>query len=109
MRKLILLFTLLVGSLALGQEDVPYKVLGYYKNIDGELLKIYKDSYTVRFTRTKDVVVLAAGTISMDSGELLITRNDKDDQYKLVFYVGTTNIVIYKPRSTQAWVWYRIR
>ena len=99
----------MVGTLAFGQEAVPYKVLGYYKNIDGELLQIYRDFDTVRFTRTKDVEVLAAGTISMDSGELLITRNDKNDQYKLVFYVGTTNIVIYKPRSTQAWVWYRIQ
>lgn len=108
MKKLILLITLMVGTLAFGQEDVPNKLLGVYKNIDGEILSINRDLDKITFIRTKDNLVLATGTITMESGALHINRKDKEDHYNLSFYTGTTNIVIYKPRSTQAWVWYRI-
>ena len=38
MKKLILLITLMVGSLAFGQEDVPYEMFGVWLNGEGEAL-----------------------------------------------------------------------
>ena len=109
MKKLVFLLFIMVGSLAFGQEDVPYKLFGVYKNLDGEILSINRDLDGVVFVRSKDDIVLATGTIALEDGELHIKRKDTDDSYNLSFFVGTTNIVIYKPRSTKAWLWYRIR
>ena len=109
MKKLILLFTLMVGSLAFGQEAVPYDMLGIWINGEGEALKISRDGDQIVFSRRNTKGILAAGYIEEVDGELHIIRYDKKDNYNLGYFIGKDNMVISKPRSQQAWVWSRIQ
>ena len=109
MKKLILILSLVVGSLAFGQEDVPYKMLGVWQNLDNEFVKIYTniDGNTF-FQRVKGKTVIASGQIIRSGNEIHIVRSDKKDEYNLVFIIGDTNMVITKPRSDQAWLWNKV-
>ena len=108
MRKLLLFFTLIVCSLAFGQEDVPYSVLGVWVNGDGEAVRITREVDQVVFQRRNASGILAAGTITMVDGELHIVRADCKDEYSLAFFVGNETMVISKPRSTSAWLWNKV-
>lgn len=109
MKKFIILFSLLVSSLAFGQEDIPVSLFGIYANGDGEVLQISRDLDKVVFQRRSKYKMEATGTIKLVDGELHIIRADKKDEYSLAFFIGNENIVIHKPRSTQAWLWTRIQ
>jgi len=109
MKKLILLITLMVGSLAFGQEDVPYGMLGIWVNGEGEALKIIRQGEEIVFNRRNINGILAAGYIKEVDGELHIVRFDKEDSYNLAYFVGADNMVISKPRSQQAWIWYKVQ
>lgn len=109
MKKLIIVLTLLVSSLVSGQESVPTNLFGAYINDDGEVLSINRDLDKVVFVRKSKTKVEAAGTIKMVDGELHIIRIDSNDEYRLAFFIGNENLVIYKPRSTSAWLWTRIQ
>lgn len=109
MRKFLLLITLMVGSLAFGQEDVPYEALGVWANTEGEVLVISRAQDLIVFVRKDKDKILAQGQIVMVDGELHINRYDTDDEYRLGFFIGITNMVINKPRSTTAWLWTRIQ
>jgi hypothetical protein len=110
MKKLILLITLMVGSLAFGQEDVPYEMFGVWLNGDGEALQITRDGDNVNFIRRSATTILATGTIKAVDGELHVIRRDKEDQYSLAYFVGNETMVIYKPREKKrAWLWTRIQ
>jgi len=109
MKKLILLFTFMVGSLAFGQEDIPYDMFGVWVNGEGEALKISRQGDQVVFSRRNMGGILAAGFIKEVDGELHIIRYDKEDSYNLAYFVGNTNMVISKPRSQQAWIWYKVQ
>ena len=106
MKKFFYLITL-VGSLAFGQEDVPYKMLGIWANMEGELLTVNRDLDDITFIRKTKIE--AAGTIEMQEGQLRIIRRDKKDEYDLAFFIGKETMVITKPRSTRAWIWFRIQ
>ena len=109
MKKLIFTLSLLVSSLAFGQEDVPFEILGVWQNIDGEAVKITRNGEDVVFERRNTTSILAAGTITMVDGELHINRYDKDDEYRLAFFIGNETLVINKPRSVNAWLWTRLQ
>ena len=109
MKKFLFLFTLVVSSLAFGQEDVPYDALGVWANTDGEVLVISRAQDLVVFVRKDKHKILAQGEIIMVNGELHINRYDTDDEYRLAFFIGNTNMVVNKPRSTRAWLWTRIQ
>ena len=110
MKKLILIFSLLVGSLAFGQEDVPYEMFGVWLNGDGEALQITRDGDNVNFIRRSATTILATGTIKVVDSELHVIRRDKEDQYSLAYFVGKETMVIYKPRlKDRAWLWTRIQ
>lgn len=108
MKKFFYLITL-VGSLAFGQEDVPYKMLGIWANMEGELLTVNRDLDDITFIRKTKTKIEAAGTIEMQEGQLRIIRRDKKDEYDLAFFIGKETMVITKPRSTRAWIWFRIQ
>lgn len=109
MKKLILLFTLMVGSLAFGQEDVPYEMFGIWINGEGEALKISRDGGQIVFNRRTTTTVLSSGYIKVIDGELHVIRYDKEDRYNLAYFIGKKTMVISKPRSQQAWIWYRVQ
>ena len=109
MKKLILTLSLLVSSLAFGQEDVPFEILGVWQNTDGEAVQITRNGEEVIFQRRNSTSILAVGTITLVDGELHINRYDKEDEYRLSFFIGKETMVISKPRSTQAWLWNKIQ
>ena len=109
MRKFLLLITFMVGSLAFGQEDVPYEMFGVWANLEGEVLTINRNLGDVTFIRKSKTKIEAAGTIELEEGQLRIFRRDNDDEYDLAFFIGTDNMVITKPRSSRAWLWFRIQ
>lgn len=109
MRKLILLFSLLVSSLAFGQEEVPHELLGVWMNGEGEALIVKLQGPNVTFQRRTSTRIEASGTIEMVDGDLLVRRYDIKDTYKLELFIGNETMVIYKPYSTQAWLWSRIQ
>ena len=109
MKKLIFLFTLVVSSLAFGQEEVPYDALGAWYNLDGEVLVISRNQEKIVFTRKNTTRILATGEITMDNGDMHINRYDTEDAYRLGLFIGNETMVINKPNSIRAWLWTRIQ
>ena len=108
MKKLILTLSLLVSSLAFGQEDVPFEALGAWVNADGEVLVISRAQDLVVFTRKTKSKILAQGEITMVDGDMHINRYDTNDEYRLGLFIGNETMVINKPNSVRAWLWTRI-
>ena len=109
MKKLILLFTLMVGSLAFGQEDVPFEVYGIWQSVDNEFLRVYRtEDGKAAFQRVSGRSIKAMGIIEFVDGEMHITRGDKKDEYSLAYFLGNDNMVIAKPNSNQAWLWSKV-
>ena len=110
MKKFFYLIMIMVGSLAFGQEDVPYDMLGVWLNLDGEALKISRQDGKIIFTRRTAREILAVGYIEEVDGELRVIRGDKQDEYSLGYFVGKETMVISKPRQPQrAWLWTKIQ
>ena len=109
MKKLIFLFTLVVSSLAFGQEEVPYDALGAWYNLDGEVLIISRNEEKIVFTRKNTTRILATGEITMENGDMHINRYDTEDAYRLGLFIGNETMVINKPNSIRAWLWTRIQ
>ena len=100
----------MVGSLAFGQEAVPYEMFGVWLNGDGEALQISRNQDQVGFVRRTATTILATGTIEVVDGELHVIRVDKKDQYSLAYFIGKETMVITKPRDKKrAWLWTRIQ
>lgn len=109
MKKFLLLLTLVVSSLAFGQEEVPYDALGAWYNLDGEILIISRNEEKVVFTRKNATRILATGEITMENGDMHINRYDTEDAYRLGLFIGNETMVINKPNSIRAWLWTRIQ
>lgn len=109
MKKLILFLSLLVSSLAFGQEDVPYEALGAWVNTDGEVLVISRAENLIVFTRKNRTKILAQGEITMVDGDMHINRYDTNSEYRLGLFIGRETMVINKPNSLRAWLWTRIQ
>ena len=109
MKKFLLLLTLVVSSLAFGQEEVPYDALGAWYNLDGEILIISRNEEKIVFTRKNATRILATGEITMENGDMHINRYDTEDAYRLGLFIGNETMVINKPNSIRAWLWTRIQ
>jgi len=109
MKKLIFILSLLVSSLAFGQEEVPYDALGAWYDTEGEILIIKRNANKVVFTRKDATRVLATGEITMVNGDMHINRYDTEDAYRLGLFIGNETMVINKPNSVRAWLWIRIQ
>tara|TARA_R110002126_G_scaffold51181_1_gene140312 strand:+ start:513 stop:842 length:330 start_codon:yes stop_codon:yes gene_type:complete len=109
MKKIILLISILVSTLAFGQEEVPNSVLGAWYNLEGEILTITRELDSVVFVRTNKTSTLATGMLTMSNGDLHITRFDTKDEYHLAYGITGTTLVITQPRSVRAWLWTKIQ
>ena len=78
---------------------------GNWYNQDQELLIIQPND---TFTRRSTDGILAEGKLKIVDNELRVIRADVDDEYTLLFYIGNTSLVVTKPRSQQAWLFYRL-
>jgi hypothetical protein len=109
MKKLIFILSLLVSSLAFGQEEVPHDALGAWYDTEGEILIIKRNANKVVFTRKDATRVLATGEITMVNGDMHINRYDTNDAYRLGLFIGKETMVVNKPNSYRAWLWIRIQ
>ena len=105
MRTLILF--LLMTSFCYKQkpQPIPTELYGQWYNLDQELLTIQPNE---TFTRRNTKGILASGKLELVDGELRVIRDDVKDEYELLFYIGNTTLVITKPRSDKAWLFYRL-
>jgi hypothetical protein len=106
---LLFLYFLLMGAWAYGQQDEIY---GLWYNQEGEFVEIdYNDTFNrfIVIPQSKKKRILARGTIKYIEKELRIFRSDTSDVYNLCYYIGNETMVICKPRSTQAWLWQKLR
>lgn len=100
MKKIFITISLLVSCGIYAQS--LNEVTGHWLSYNGDLLTMRWDG---TFRRVTDSLV-TTGTFKIDGDRLNITK--AKDQYNLHFVVGTTNLVITKPRSTQAWLFRKI-
>ena len=85
--------------------SIPPELYGNWYNQEQELLTIQPNN---TFVRRSVGEIIAQGTIKIVDGELRIIRTDVDDEYNLLFYLGETSLVITKPKSKEAWLFYRL-
>ena len=104
MRKLII-FLLMTSFCSQKPQPIPTQLYGQWYNLDQELLTIQPNE---TFTRRNTKGILASGKLELVEGELRVIRDDVQDEYELLFYIGDTTLVITKPRSDKAWLFYRI-
>ena len=85
--------------------SIPPELYGNWYSQDQELLIIQPND---TFTRRSTDGILAEGKLKIVDNELRVIRADVDDEYTLLFYIGNTSLVVTKPRSQQAWLFYRL-
>jgi len=85
--------------------SIPPELYGNWYNQDQELLIIQPND---TFTRRSTDGILAEGKLKIVDNELRVIRADVDDEYTLLFYIGNTSLVVTKPRSQEAWLFYRL-
>jgi len=105
MRKLILFLLITSFCFAQKPQPIPTELYGQWYNLDQELLIIQPNE---TFTRRNTKGILASGKLELVDGELRVIRDDVEDEYNLLFYIGNTTLVITKPRSQQVWLFYRL-
>jgi len=105
MRILILFLLMTSFCFAQKSEPIPEELYGNWYNLDQELLIIQPNE---TFTRRNTKGILASGKLELVDGELRVIRDDIEDEYELLFYIGTTTLVITKPRSQQVWLFHRL-
>lgn len=105
MRKLIIFLLITNFAFTQNTERIPPELYGSWYNQDLEILIIQPNE---TFIRQDTIGVLASGKLKLVNGELRVIRDDIKDEYELLFYIGETSFVVAKPRSTQAWLFYRL-
>jgi len=105
MRKLIIIFLMATSFCYTQSNSIPPELYGNWYNQEQELLTIQPNN---TFVRRSVEEIIAQGTIKIVDGELRIIRTDISDEYNLLFYLGETSLVITKPKSKEAWLFYRL-
>jgi|TARA_R100000995_G_C3436562_1_gene101150 hypothetical protein len=105
MRKLILFLLITSFCFAQKPQPIPPELYGNWYNLDQELLIIQPNE---TFTRRNTKGILASGRLELVDGELRVIRDDVEDEYNLLFYIGNTTLVITKPRSQRVWLFHRL-
>jgi hypothetical protein len=105
----IFIFLLLTTSLTSQEfrdmDKLPMDVIGKWQSFDNEFVNIGNDGSFIRIDNKK---VMAKGILREDGGKLYIKRTDIDDEYVLSYYERNDVLVITKPNSVEAWLFYRI-
>ena len=107
--RYIFLFLLLTTSLQSqnfrDMDNLPKDVIGKWQSFDNEFVNISNDGSFIRIDNNE---VMARGILSEKDGKLYIKRTDIDDEYVLSYYERNDVLVITKPNSVKAWLFYRI-
>lgn len=105
MRKLVITFLMATSFCYTQSNSIPPELYGNWYNQEQELLIIQPND---TFTRRSTKGILAQGKLKMVDNELRVIRTDVTDEYDLLFYIGKESLVVTKPRSQQAWLFYRL-
>tara|TARA_Y100000004_G_C8924934_1_gene417183 strand:- start:93 stop:416 length:324 start_codon:yes stop_codon:yes gene_type:complete len=105
MKKLIIFLLMTSFCYTQKPQPIPPELYGSWYNLDQELLTIQPNE---TFIRRDTKGILASGKLQLIDGELRVIRDDIEDEYELLFYIGNTSLIVTKPRSKQAWVFYRL-
>ena len=100
--KKAFIITSLVSTYAIHAQNLN-DITGHYLSEEGELLTMRWDETFRRVTNNSEIVT---GTFEIKENILYIVK--PNDSYKLYFVIGTTNLVITKPRSNKAWLFRKI-
>ena len=105
----IFIFLLLTTSLQSqnfrDMDNLPKDVIGKWQSFDNEFVNIDNDGSFIRIDNNE---VMARGILNEKDGKLYIKRTDIDDEYVLSYYERNDVLVITKPNSTAAWLFYRV-
>ena len=105
----IFIFLLLTTSLQSqnykDMDKLPTDVIGKWQSFDNEFVSISNDG---AFIRVEGKEVKAQGYLRQEDGKLYIKRTDIDEEYVLSYSKNNDVLVITKPFSTQAWLFFRI-
>ena len=101
MKKIITFLFITSFCFAQKSQSIPPTLYGQWYNLDQELLIIQPNE---TFTRRNTEGILASGRLQIVDGELRVIRDDIEDEYDLIFYIGNESFVVAKPRSTEAWI-----
>ena len=106
MRKLFLLMLLCAGTVA--AQDIPSNLPGTWVNEDSQVLMIQLDGHFDRLNPDKSIA--SSGKLHVcDEGKLHITREDTDDEYDLVYFVGDETFAVTKPHDPMhAWLFRKV-
>lgn len=96
MKKLFITISLL-ASYAIHSQNIN-DITGSYISYNNDILTIRYDGTFERITNSN----IVTGTLKIIGNYLEITK--PNDKYTLHFVTGTTNLVITKPKSNQAWL-----
>ena len=96
------LFFILLSTFTFAQEDI----YGLWVNQDGEYVTIQENNTFERYIKNS---ILSKGIVEIVDGEMLITRKDTLDNYKLCYYVGNETMVVCRPRDEKAWLFYKLK
>ena len=100
-----ILISFIATTTLLSSQSNSSSLYGLWVNLDKELLTIQPNN---TFVRKSTEGILAKGELKIVDNELRIIRADVDDEYTLLFYIGNTSLVVTKPRSQEAWLFYRL-
>ena len=102
MIKKLLTTSLLLLTVAIHAQSNLNSITGHYISEAGDLLTMRWDQTFRRVTGTN----IVTGTFEIKNNKLQITK--PTGGYELYFFVGTTTLVITKPKSNQAWLFRKI-
>ena len=115
MKKICYLF-LFVSTLSTSQENVPnfslsemptpQNLVGVWRNGENEFLIVQPSGSFVRTNSKRRA--LAIGQISFIDGNLQVVRTDIEDEYQLKYFLGNETFTLAKPRSDQAWLYFKV-
>ena len=112
MKKRLMYFMLALLPYSYGQaeiaplNEVPVEITGVWQSFENDVVRI---SSTGEFIRIYDKKVAAEGVIVLtEDGSLEIKRTDVTDTYELRYFIRNDIMVISKPRSNSAWLFYRV-
>lgn len=101
MRKLLVIVSLLIGSLAYSQQAVQLE--GTWKNQEGEILKMGWKVWERQTTKG-----LIKGTWEEVAYDKLLIKRSTGEEYTIQFAIKGTTWAIEQPFTDQSWLWYKM-
>ena len=89
-------------------QDIPENLPGTWVNGESQVLLIQLDGHFDRLNPDKSIA--SSGKLWIcEEGKLHITREDKEDEYDLIYFVGKETFAVTKPHDPMhAWLFRKV-